>query len=214
MWRIVTKHYNKAIPLASTVGGANARGANDPQSIANIWKNHFENLLNSAKRNDYKEYVTTHIKSNNSCEAIVITPDMVAEAIRRLKTGKLCGNDGISAEHFKYSDVRINVLLSLFYTSVITHGYLPLAFMNTIIVPLVKNKTGDTSDVNKYRPIALVAIASKIFENDLLDIFQPFMRICDNQFGFKKAHSTEHSIFVLKHVIYYYRILDKMINHI
>ena len=202
-WTSVTKHYNKAIPLASTVGGAN-----DPQSIANIWKNHFENLLNSAKRNDYKEYVTTQIKSNDRCEAIVITPDMVAEAIRRLKTGKSCGNDGISAEHFKYSDVRINVLLSLFYTSVITHGYLPLAFMNTIIVPLVKNKTGDTSDVNNYRPIALVTIASKIFENVLLDILQPFMRTCDNQFGFKKAHSTEHSIFVLKHVIDYYRSLN------
>ena len=35
--------------------------------------------------------------------------------------------------------------------------------MNNVIVPLVKNKTGDTSDINNYRPIALVTIASKIF---------------------------------------------------
>ena len=64
----------------------------------------------------------------------------------------------------------------MFYTSVITHGYLPLDFMNTISVPLVKNKTGDTSDVHvdNYRPIALVTIASKIFENVLLDILQTF----------------------------------------
>ena len=62
----------------------------------------------------------------------------------------------------------------MFYTSVITHGYLPLDFMNTICVPLVKNKTGDTSDVDNYRPIALVTIASKIFENVLLDILQTF----------------------------------------
>ena len=30
-----------------------------------------------------------------------------------------------------------------------------------IIVPLVKNKTGDISDVNNYRPIALVTVTSK-----------------------------------------------------
>ena len=131
-WTSVIKHYNKAIyHFASTVGWAN-----DPQSIANIWKNHFENLLNSANRDhDYKEYVTTQIKSNDSCDAIAITPDMVGEAIRRLKTGKSCGNDDMSAENFKYSDVRINVLLSLFYTSIITPAIYRLLLWITLLCP-------------------------------------------------------------------------------
>ena len=30
-------------------------------------------------------------------------------------------------------------------------------------VPIIKNKTGDTSDKNNYRPIALVTAASKNF---------------------------------------------------
>ena len=130
---------------------------------------------------------------------------MVAAAIDKLKPGKSCGNDGLAAEHFKYSDSRINVLLSLFYSSCIIHGYLPNDFMKTVIVPLVKNKTGDTSDVNNYRPIALVTIASKIFENIMLEILQPYLYTCDNQFGFKKGHSTDHCIFIAKNVIDYYR---------
>ena len=36
--------------------------------------------------------------------------------------------------------------------------------MKTAIVPIIKNKTGTTSDKNNYRPIALVTAAPKIFE--------------------------------------------------
>ena len=62
-------------------------------------------------------------------------------------------NDGLSAEHFIHSDRRITVLLSIcFYNRVISHGHLPDDFMKTIIIPLIKNKSGDTSNVNNYRP--------------------------------------------------------------
>ena len=63
----------------------------------------------------------------------------------------------------------------------------------------------DICDVNNYRPIALVTVASKIFEIILLDIFELSLQTSDNQFGFKKKHSTDHCLFVLKNVIDYYR---------
>ena len=77
--------------------------------------------------------------------------------------------------------------------------------MKTIIIPLIKNKSGDTSNVNKYRPIALVTVASKIFEIILLEMLTPYLNTTDNQFGFKKGHSTDHCIFALKNVIQYYK---------
>ena len=76
--------------------------------------------------------------------------------------------------------------------------------MQSILVPVIKNKSGDSNDVNNYRPIALVTIALKIFEMILLDVMEPFIVTCDNQFGFKKKHSTEHCIYALKNVISYY----------
>ena len=76
--------------------------------------------------------------------------------------------------------------------------------MQSILVPLIKNKAGDSSDVNNYRPIALVTIASKVFEIIVLDVIEPFIATCDNQFGFKKKHDTEHCIYALKNVISYY----------
>ena len=53
---------------------------------------------------------------------IHITPCMVQNAIDKLKSGKACGNNRLSAEHFIHADRHITILLSMFYTSVISHG--------------------------------------------------------------------------------------------
>ncbi len=97
---------------------------------------------------------------------------MAETAINKLKSGKSCGNDGLV------------VLLSLFYTCMHTHGYIPDNFMKTVIIPLVKNKSGDMCDVNNYRPIALVTVVSKILEIILLDHIQDYLLTSSNQFGF------------------------------
>ena len=44
----------------------------------------------------------------------------------------------------------------------LNHGHFPFAFMKTSIIPILKNKNGDTSDINNCRPIAIVT--AKIFE--------------------------------------------------
>jgi hypothetical protein len=153
----LSKIYKKGIPKAS-----NVNGANDPTAISAMWKTHFESLLNNvttaANMQNVKERVqnTEYLCYGNN---LLITPCMVQNAIDKLKSGKACGNDGLSAEHFIISDRRITILLSIFYNRVISHGHLPDDFMKTIIIPLIKNKSGDTSNVNNCRPIALVTIA-------------------------------------------------------
>ena len=45
---------------------------------------------------------------------------------------------------------------------------IPADFMGTAMVPIIKNKTGDTSDNNTYRPIALVTATAKFFKSVFL----------------------------------------------
>ena len=52
--------------------------------------------------------------------------------------------------------------------------------MKTAIVPIIKNKTGDSSDKSSYRPIALVTACSKIFEICLLEMFENFLQTHDH----------------------------------
>ena len=49
-----------------------------------------------------------------------------------------------------------------------SHGYVPQSLIETTIVPIIKNKAGDLSSGNNYRPIALANVISKVFESLIL----------------------------------------------
>ena len=66
------------------------------------------------------------------------------------------------------------------------------------MVPIIKNKNGDTSDKNNYRPIALVTAASKLFEICILEILETYLLTHDYHVGFKAKHSTDMCILLLK----------------
>ena len=70
--------------------------------------------------------------------------------------------------------------------------------MQSLIVPLIKNKCGDLTDVNNYGAIALSTALSKIFETVLMQHIITHDDIDKCQFGFKKGHSTTICTNVLK----------------
>ena len=74
---------------------------------------------------------------------------------------------------------------------------MPSEFIKTAIVPIIKNKTGDTSDKNNYRPIALVTACSKIFELWILSIIENYICTHDHQFSFKKQNATDMCIYTV-----------------
>ena len=73
------------------------------------------------------------------------------------------------------------------------------------IVSIVKNKAGDLSDSNNYRPIAIATITSKLLESVLLLKCSDYLTTCVNQFGFKASHVTDMCIYTLKKFIDYYK---------
>ena len=197
-WKDVKKNTNSNVSLATNVDGS----VGDTE-IANMWKCHYKSLLNSVQNEESKKSVMLDINQQHET-SITITPFNILDALKSIKCGKSSGVDGISAEHFVFAHSRIHVLLSLLFSAFITHGYLPDMFMKTAIVPIIKNKTGDTSDKNNYRPIALVTAASKVFELCLSIILEDYLVTHDQQFGFKRKHSTDLCIFTVKSVTKYY----------
>ena len=77
--------------------------------------------------------------------------------------------------------------------------------INSIIVPLVKNKCGNLTDKNNYRPKALSSITSKVFEHIILLRLEEYLWTTDNQFGFKSGHSTDFCIYALSELIEYFK---------
>ena len=159
-----------------------------------MWKTQFKALLNCVTTDTHKSatiYALSAICNDNYME---VTPDMVSVAIRKLKCGKACGSDRLFAEHYIHADSGLAIVYVIYQCSHTSPVHVPDAFMQSILVPVVKNKSGDSSDVNNYRPIALVTIASNNFEMLVLDFMEPFIVTCDNQFGFKKS-TPRNSVF-------------------
>ena len=77
----------------------------------------------------------------------------------------------------------------MLFNCFISHGYLPRDFRKTAIVPITKNKSGNSSEKANYRPIALVTACSKILESCLLIILEKYLHTYDQQFGIKSQHS-------------------------
>ena len=105
---------------------------------------------------------------------------------------------------------QLSVLLSLRFTLFLSHGYLAPKPIETTIVQIIKNKCGNISSSNNYRPIALATIIYKLLESILLMKCEEYLCTSANQFGFKKTHGTELCIilrYVLSYLLYYFKII-------
>lgn len=65
--------------------------------------------------------------------------------------GTAPGVDGIQIEHLLYAHPIVVVLLYVLFNIMLKHGIVPSLFSSGIIVPVIKDKHGDTSDINNYR---------------------------------------------------------------
>ena len=181
-------------------------GISGESNITNLWKNHFCNILNAnVCDSDLKNNIMVQLENIQYTNDMTVSARDVSNLISQLKCGKAAGSDDLCAEYFRFAHDKLHALLSMCFTLFFTHCYLPLSMIETIIVPIVKNKCGNLSDSNNYRPIALATIISKLFESAILLKCEMFLDTCPNQFGFKKGHSTDMCIYVLKEFIEFYR---------
>ena len=76
----------------------------------------------------------------------------------------------------------------------IMHGILPDQMKVARVVPI--SKAGDKSIFSNYRPVSILPCFSKFLErivyNRISCYLIDFNVLCDNQYGFRKNHSTTH----------------------
>ena len=60
-------------------------------------------------------------------------------------------------------------MLTLLFNSMLQQGYVPEAFIDTLILLIVKDTNEDLGDSDNYRPIALTSVISKVFELVILE---------------------------------------------
>lgn len=195
-WRKIASEGSKQTPFPQTVGGISGKN-----EIADLWKDHYSNILNSVTSESKRHSVENELNSSPEESDFRVSPQNVYNAIHSLKLKKSSSGDGIVTEHLKYAHPSLIIHLSLCFNSMFSHSYLPDSLMEVHIIPLVKNKCGDLTNVQNYRPIAIASSVSKVLERCILNSCSDLLSTSDNQFGFKQKHSTDQCIFVLKETV-------------
>ena len=130
-----------------------------------------------------------------------IKKDEVREAMRKMKTGKATGPDGLSIELIEaleeYGIEKVTTLLNEIYDT----GQIPVDMSRSIFIALPK-KTGAT-DCELHRAISLMSHVTKL----LLSIIMIRVRnkinpeTAEEQCGFVEGKGTTNAIFILRTLI-------------
>ena len=141
----------------------------------------------------------------NECDyRYTISFNDVNRAIKKLKSGKDDGSEGLLSDHVINASQKFYNMLSLVYSAMLVHGIAPNSMLLATMVPIPKNKRKSLCDSDNYRSIALSSILGKVFDLIVLDKEQAKLVTSDLQFGFKDKSSTTQCTYVLNETIKYY----------
>jgi len=147
----------------------------------------------------YESYAVSNSKSADTQKFCAeVSVELIDGCIRHLHVGKACGPDSLSAEHLLYAHPRLIVHLKLLFGLIFLHGFVPDEFGSGIIVPLIKDKSGNLNDTHNYRLIT--PVISKVFENVILFICQHCFIIV----GFEQNMGCSDAIFDVKSTVNYF----------
>jgi hypothetical protein len=143
--------------------------------------------------NPFDEKVTNQVFSLSNSP---VTRTEILDAVKQLQSKKSEDLYGISMCNLKlFIPALINPLYHIIFKSFET-GEFPSQLKIAKIIPLYKS--GDKTLPDNYRPISLLPNFSKIIEkvmsNRLTHYLESNNLLCQEQFGFRKAHSTLHPL--------------------
>ena len=131
----------------------------------------------------------TNLKLHN----ISITPKMVKKVITNLDSSKAPGPDCIPVVVLKNCAPELSYILAKLFNKCLKESCFPDCWKVCSVVPVSKN-VGERSTSKNYRPISLLSVVSKVFENLVNNRIVHQLEKCglfsDFQYGFRSSRST------------------------
>ena len=189
-WKDIRKVAGKTKTAPTSINGINGN-----IDICEMWKDHYEGILNCMQP---RQYLVDKAKFDASA---IVTAAEIHDCILSINITDSPGPDGLSTEHLKFGPASLCEKLAKCLTSFFVHGCIPHSIMDVHIVPVVKDYRGKLSNADNYRPIAIASCISKLIECCILNRIEEKISVTENQFGFKKGLGTDSCIFVLKEMI-------------
>ena len=201
-WRILNKLIGKINNKQEITSFFKVNGTliEDKNVISNGFCNFFSDVgPNLASKIPNSNHPPSYYLHGNHSDSIFLTPTTATELsqiIKKLRSKKSAGIDGISNDLIKKLANSISEPLSIAINKSMEAGYVPDTLKVAKIIPVYKSK--DKQVFNNYRPISLLSNISKILEKVIHKRIYSFLTskniLYQSQYGFRGNHSTNLAI--------------------
>ena len=175
-------------------------GITGDENLVKLWFSKFKDLLSSPspdRAQQLADALNSLDLSSRDLDSLVISEDVVLNAVRKLKWGK--SEAGLlSSDHLIFAPASFARVLAPVFTALLCHGHMPPVFRDAIIQPIPKGGNKVSSQSENYRGIALASCFSKLIEYCILEVFGNNLLSSQLQFGFKPGLSTTMCTGILK----------------
>ena len=153
--------------------------SNKPADVAEAFASHFSSVYTNSDdaKSEFDDICRGSSSHELSCDDVfrIVNVELIDKCIRKLKLGKASGPDELSAEHLVHVHSSLVVHLCLLFRSIILHAFVSNNFDLGLVIPLIKDKTGNPNCLSNYRGITLIAVISKLFKGVLLDVCDSYL---------------------------------------
>lgn len=167
------------------------RTATNGFDICNLFADNFSSAYNNNGRiQPTAPSAPIASPTNNFLTSIKFKDDQVLKVLKRLDIHKGAGSDGIPSIFVAKCATALAKPLTVIYNKSLTTGLFPSEWKIALIVPLLK--TGAKELIKNYRPISILSVFAKAFEQLLNPILSwHFKQLFDShQHGFMNGRST------------------------
>ena len=173
------------------------------EDVAQFINNYFINVGNFSapegaplRNKDTWPQVVEDLSSSDLCGFDEVLEKEVFDIVKNINVSKSSGLEDISSfivkEAFKFLIPEITYM----YNLSIRLSKFPTAWKQALVVPIPKS--GNLTLVKNYRPISLLPLPGKILEKLVHQQLSTYMEkgslLSNSQHGFRKGHSTIHSV--------------------
>ena len=201
-WKGINKIITKNKKNHSTPNSMNKGGIliNDKKEIANEFNEFFSSIgkkIDEKIPKSKKSFQDYLIEPNT--QQFVLSPvnsNEVTCIINTMKLSKGCGPTSIPTKLLKDLHLIFSPVIAILINKSFTDGTFPELLKVANITPIYKKK--ERNKFGNYRPISLLSNISKIYERAfhtrLYEFFETSDLLYRFQFGFRKKHSTDHTL--------------------
>ena len=156
-------------------------------------------LVNETRLPDSLPYRTI-----SSLENIEISEEKIVKITNKLNPNKAHGCENISIHMLKLCARECSKPFKILFKKCLQSGHYPAIWEKANVVPV--HKKGNRQLTTNYRPISLLPICGKIFENIIFDEVYNHLSdndlLSSNQSGFRPGDSTINQLLSITHEIY------------